>query len=144
MGSVSLFIHLHFICLCICTCFVALPSFICAFGKKPSVAHMRVFGCIAYAKIPDASRTKLEPKSVKCLLLGYCEGTKAYKLICLESKKIIRCCDVIFCEHGELQKELELGPSGSNMDKQVVILDTPPTSIDGEQIDREDESDGED
>ena len=113
-------------------------------GKKPSVAHMRVFGCIAYAKIPDASRTKLEPKSVKCLFLGYCEGTKAYKLICLESKKIIRCCDVIFCEHGELQKELELSPSGSNMDKQVVILGTPPTSIDGEQIDREDESDGED
>ena len=50
---------------------------------------MRVFGCIAYAKIPYASRTKLEPKSVKCLFLGYCEGTKAYKLICLESKKII-------------------------------------------------------
>ena len=30
------------------------------------------------------------------------------------------------------------------MDKQVVILDTPPTSIDGEQVDGEDESDGED
>ena len=58
-------------------------------SKKPSVAHMRVFGCIAYVKISDASRTRLEPKSVKCLFLGYCEGTKAYKLICLESKKII-------------------------------------------------------
>ena len=51
---------------------------------------------------------------------------------------------MIFCEHGELQKELELGPSGSNVDKQLVILDTPPTSIDGEQVDHEDESDGED
>jgi hypothetical protein len=58
-------------------------------GRKPSVAHIRVFGCIAYAKIPDASRTKLEAKSVKCLFLGYCEGSKAYRLICLESKKII-------------------------------------------------------
>jgi transposase InsO family protein len=51
--------------------------------------HIRVFGCIAYAKIPDASRTKLEAKSVKCLFLGYCEWSKAYRLICLESKKII-------------------------------------------------------
>ena len=56
-------------------------------GKKLSVAHMRVFGCIAYAKIPDASRTKLEPKSVKCLFLGYCEGTKAYRLINLRPRR---------------------------------------------------------
>jgi hypothetical protein len=113
-------------------------------GRKPSVAHIRVFGCIAYAKIPDASRTKLEAKSVKCLFLGYCEGSKAYRLICLESRKIIRCCDVTFCEHGELQEELELRPSGSNVDKGVLILDTPPTSIDGEEIDGEDDSDCED
>jgi hypothetical protein len=59
-------------------------------GKTPQEARCgRVFGCIAYAKIPDASRTKLEAKSVKCLFLGYCEGSKAYRLICLESKKII-------------------------------------------------------
>jgi hypothetical protein len=113
-------------------------------GRKISVAHIRVFGCIAYAKIPDASRTKLEAKSVKCLFLGYCEGTKAYKLICLESRKIIPCCDVTFCEHGELQEELELRPSGSNVDKGVLILDTPPTSIDGDEGDGEEDSDSED
>ena len=92
-------------------------------GRRPSVAHIRVFGCVAYAKIPDASRTKLDAKAVKCLFLGYCEGSKAYRLICLESKKIIRCCDVTFCEHGELQGELELGPSGSDGD---LIVDSPP------------------
>jgi hypothetical protein len=112
--------------------------------RKPSVAHIRVFGCIAYAKIPDASRTKLEAKSAKCLFLGYCEGSKAYRLICFESKKIIRCCDVTFCEYGDLQEELELHPSGSNVDKGVLILDTPPTSIDGEEVDGEDDSNSED
>jgi hypothetical protein len=55
--------------------------------------------------------------------------------------KIIRCCDVTFCEHGELQEELELRPSGSNYDKEVLILDIPPTSIDGEEVDSEDDSD---
>ena len=113
-------------------------------GKKPSVAHMRVFGCIAYTKVPDASRTKLEPKSVKCLFLGYCEGTKAYRLINLETKKIIRCCDVNFCEHGELHEELESCPSGSNVDKGVLIVDTTPTSMDDKEVDDEHESDGED
>jgi hypothetical protein len=62
----------------------------------------------------------------------------------LESKKIIRCCDVTFCEHGDLQEELELHPSGSNVDKGVLILETPPTSIDGEEDDSEDDSNSED
>jgi hypothetical protein len=94
--------------------------------------------CIA--KILHASRLKLEAKSVKWLFLRYCEGSKAYRLICLESKKIIQYYDVTFCEHGDLQEELELRPSGSNMVKGVLILDTPPTSIDGEEVDGEDDS----
>ena len=47
-------------------------------GKRPTITHMRVFGCIAYAKVPDEKRTKLDAKGTKCLFLGYCEGTKAY------------------------------------------------------------------
>ena len=35
---------------------------------------------------------------VKGLFLGYCEGTKAYQLICLETKKIIKSLDVVFFE----------------------------------------------
>ena len=65
-------------------------------------------------------------------------------MINLETKKIIRCCDVNFCEHGELHEELELRPSGSNVDKGVLILDTTPTSMDGEEADDEHERDGED
>ena len=102
---------------------------------------MRVFGCIAYAKIPNASRTKLEPKSVKCLFLRYCEGTKAYRLINLDSKKIIQCCDVTFCEHGESHEELEPCPSGSIVDKGVLIVDTPPTPLNDKEVDDEHESD---
>src|SRR5579875_3683115 len=49
-------------------------------GKRPTITHMRVFGCIAYAKVRDAKRTKLDAKGTKCLFLGYCEGTKAYRL----------------------------------------------------------------
>ena len=47
-------------------------------GRRPCIAHMRVFGCVAYAMVPDEQRGKLDAKGTKCLFLGYCEGTKAY------------------------------------------------------------------
>jgi hypothetical protein len=33
-------------------------------GYKPSVAHMKVFGCTAYAHVPKEKRIKLDDKSV--------------------------------------------------------------------------------
>ena len=89
-------------------------------GRMPHVSHMRVFGCVAYAKVPDQRRTKLDAKGVKCLFLGYCEGTKAYRLICLETKKIIKSPDVVFFED---KTHLEDCPSGS-------IDETPAVKVD--------------
>ena len=37
-------------------------------GKRPSVTHLRVFGSTAYAHIPKSFRTKLDPRSEKCVL----------------------------------------------------------------------------
>ncbi|KAL8087732.1 hypothetical protein AgCh_037766 [Apium graveolens] len=34
-------------------------------GSKPSVGHLRIFGCIAYAHIPDQKRKKLDDKGEK-------------------------------------------------------------------------------
>jgi hypothetical protein len=33
-----------------------------------------------------------------CVFLGYCEGTKAYRLKCVETKRIIKSRDVAFIE----------------------------------------------
>jgi hypothetical protein len=82
-------------------------------GKRPCISHMRVFGCLAYAKVPDETRSKLDPKTTKCILLGYCVGTRAYKLLCLETKKVIRSRDVVFVEDCEV---LKVCPSGRSME----------------------------
>lgn len=37
---------------------------------KPAVDHLKVFGCTAYALIPYEKRTKLEEKSIPCVLFG--------------------------------------------------------------------------
>ncbi len=67
-------------------------------GKKPDVSHLRVFGCKAFAHVPNEKRTKLESKSMPCVFLGYYEGTKAYRLMCVKTKRIIKSRDVVFIE----------------------------------------------
>ena len=41
------------------------------YGKKTDLSHTRIFGAIAYVHIPDEKRKKLDPKSEKCILVGY-------------------------------------------------------------------------
>jgi hypothetical protein len=67
-------------------------------GMKPSVHHFRVFGCVAHAHIPDVQRKKLDDKSIRCVLLGVSEESKAYKLYNPIEKKIIVSRDVVFEE----------------------------------------------
>jgi hypothetical protein len=38
------------------------------FGKKPSLSHLKVFGCVAFVHIPKEKRNKLENKVAKCIL----------------------------------------------------------------------------
>lgn len=56
-------------------------------GNKPCVDYFRVFRCIAYVHTLDARRSKLDDKSVKCVLLGVSEESKAYRLYNPASKK---------------------------------------------------------
>lgn len=67
-------------------------------GRKPSVEHFRVFGCISHAHVPDSKRLKLDNKSLKCILLGVSEESKAYRLFDPISNKIIISRDVVFDE----------------------------------------------
>ena len=69
-------------------------------GKPPSYAHLRVFGCEAFVHIRKEERNKLEPKSCKCIFLGYGdEGEMGYRLWDPEKRKIVRSNDVIFREN---------------------------------------------
>ena len=71
-------------------------------GHKPSVTHLRVFGCVAYAKIPDARRTKLDDKSEKCIFVRYGDRRIGYKLYNPITRKVIMSRDVIFEDNHHL------------------------------------------
>lgn len=49
-------------------------------GRKPTISHFRVFGYNAYAHIPNERRKKHERKSEKCIMVGYSEDSKGYRL----------------------------------------------------------------
>ncbi|MCO5575276.1 hypothetical protein L7F22_029076 [Adiantum nelumboides] len=68
------------------------------YDKKPSVSYLRVFGCLAYAHIPQQLRGKLDDKAVKCIFVGYSSGSKGYRLYNPATNKIFESRDVIFVE----------------------------------------------
>jgi hypothetical protein len=48
------------------------------YGRKLSVNHIRVFGCVAWAHIYDDCKKKLDAKSHACIMMGYSEESKSY------------------------------------------------------------------
>ena len=67
-------------------------------GKKPSIGHLRVFGCLAYALVPMQQHRKLDDKAVKCIFVGYTVESKGYRLYHPQSKRILISRDVVFVE----------------------------------------------
>lgn len=49
--------------------------------------YLRVFGPQGHAHVDSTKRTKLDLKSDECMLLGYAENAKGYRVHALESKK---------------------------------------------------------
>ena len=62
-------------------------------GNPATFLDLKIFGCPAFAHVDNG---KLEPRSIKCIFLGYKFGVKGYKLWCPEIKKLVISRDVIF------------------------------------------------
>jgi hypothetical protein len=90
-------------------------------GKKPDVSHLRIFSCKAFAHISDEMKRKLESKSMPCVFLRYCEGTKAYRLMCVETKRIIKNRDFVFLEGTKEVKGVHDNRPPSKEGEHVVV-----------------------
>ncbi|KAM0993394.1 hypothetical protein ACFX2A_009186 [Malus domestica] len=68
-------------------------------SEKPmDYSKLRVFGCSAYAHIPNDERSKLKPKSTHCIFLGFEKGVKGFKLWDFNNRKKVVSRDVVFDE----------------------------------------------
>ena len=89
------------------------------FGKKPKLSFLKVWGCDAYVKKlqPD----KLEPKSEKCVFIGYPKETVGYTFYHRSEGKIFVAKNGSFLEKEFLSKEV----SGRKVELDEVIVPAP-------------------
>jgi hypothetical protein len=73
--------------------------------KKPSLQHLKVFGCDDYVHVRKESRSKMDKKDEKCIFIGFKDGVKGYKLWNPETKKIVYSRDVVFREVNYVSKQ---------------------------------------
>ncbi|GJX23727.1 retrovirus-related pol polyprotein from transposon TNT 1-94 [Tanacetum coccineum] len=67
-------------------------------GKPVNYSDLHIFGSPVYVMYNSQETTKLDPKSRKCLFLGYADGVKGYRLWDPTAHKVVVSRDVVFIE----------------------------------------------
>ena len=105
-------------------------------GHKPNLDNLRIFGCIAFAFVPEVKRNKLDARATKSIFIGYGEanGYKAYKLFNPTTQRIFFSRSVVFQEDTLLSTILNSPTHPSNLsfppDKlPPLLLPTPPITF---------------
>ncbi|XP_012461628.1 uncharacterized protein LOC105781655 [Gossypium raimondii] len=65
---------------------------------KPSLAHLKVFGCICYAHVPTIKRDKLSERARPSVLVGYSTVKKGYRILDPSTNKVSVSRDMVFNE----------------------------------------------
>ena len=94
------------------------------FGEKPNVSNFRILGTKAWERIPSEKRKALKPQRKECLMVGYGEETKGYKLFETSTCKTFVERNVKFEEGPILDFELASGDCSSPQPFEDVSDDT--------------------
>jgi hypothetical protein len=89
---------------------------------KPDLTNLRVFGSTAFVHIPAAERRKIDPKSVKCIFIGYCSTQKAHRFWDPVACKVKVSRDAIFDEN----RQFDFFHPVANPIEGEPNLDNPP------------------
>lgn len=57
-------------------------------GKKPTVSYLKAFGCMTYYYVPKNIRSKLQPRALRGILIGYSTESRAYRVYRPDNGKI--------------------------------------------------------
>ncbi|CAG7731317.1 unnamed protein product, partial [Allacma fusca] len=68
------------------------------FKKKPRLDHLREFGCMAFAHIPEIQRSGFDPKGKRTILVGYGSHNIKFRLYDEETGKVFEAHNVTFFE----------------------------------------------
>ncbi|UYV67408.1 hypothetical protein LAZ67_5000482 [Cordylochernes scorpioides] len=96
-------------------------------GKKPTVAHLRTFGCIAEFWIPKEKRAKFDMITHSGIFMGYSSNRKAYRIFNPNTYSIVESRDVKFIEN---KKGVSLLKSDQNEVQDYCIFKFPEENFD--------------
>ncbi|KAG8472573.1 hypothetical protein CXB51_034505 [Gossypium anomalum] len=85
-------------------------------GNPADYSDLKIFGCPTYAHVGSG---KLEPRSIKCVFLGYKAGVKVYKLWYPKNRKVVISRDLVFDETAMLPNLSLKDSSNKEHQKQV-------------------------
>ena len=101
------------------------------FDRRPDLKHLRTFGCIVYAHIPEGDRKKLDSKAAKFRFIGYTESTENYKVWDEVKQRCYIRHDLVFNEGDfgksstcTLNEMLQDGSTDNEESTRTVLLDT--------------------
>jgi transposase InsO family protein len=96
-------------------------------GRRVSLDHLKVFGAKAFVHIPHQKRTKWDSKSQEMIMVGYCEDSKAYRLIDPEKpQKVKKERNVKFLEDCEsVSRKIEQKSAEESPELMVAPLTEP-------------------
>ena len=114
-------------------------------GWKPSLRHMRVWGCPSEVRIYNPQEKKLDPRTISGFFIGYAERSKGYRFYCpSHTTRIVESRNAKFLENDVISgrdrfndlipthDHTESQPSTSS-DRLVIVHNTPPVQTRVEQ-----------
>jgi hypothetical protein len=111
-------------------CYISNRIFLCSilnltpfdlrFGHKPSVSHLRPFGCKCFI-LKCGNLDKFESHSSDGILLGYTPHGRSYRVFNLETNTVVESCDVTFNETAACPRDVFECAGDKEMEKSIFV-----------------------
>jgi len=112
-------------------------------GIKPTIDHLRVFGCVAYARKPAEKLKgshKLDTRAYPCIFIGYGKARDTYKFVSVDYKSSFEATNVLF-EEEKFKKDLTLDLEPKTVDMDNYYHDESDENESEEEIEKDNEHD---
>ncbi|KAM1714220.1 hypothetical protein ACFX12_024856 [Malus domestica] len=106
------------------------------FGVVPLISHLNIFGCACFPLLKPYNSSKLQPKAMKCVFLGYASKYKGYICYAVTNHKFYISRHVMFNEQEFPYRSLLTAakPNAMTHTQSSISLPLPVVNFDNEIV----------
>jgi hypothetical protein len=97
-----------------------LTPFELRFRRKPSVSHLRPFGCKCFV-LKHGNLDEFESRTFDGILLGYTPHDRSYQVYNLETNIVVDSCDVTFDETAPYSRDVLECAGDREMEESIFV-----------------------